>query len=143
MRYRKVYLAACLLVLGGALTGCESFNWDPTDWFSTKKPLPGERKEVFPGGVPGVPQGVPADLVKGYQPQAEPAAPPPPQVAEEKPKPKPKPKPVARAKPKPAAAPTQVTAAPQSSPAQAPWPSPQPVRPQDQSAFPPPPPPQR
>jgi hypothetical protein len=42
---------------------------------------------VFPEGVPGVPQGVPPDLVKGYQPPAET----PPPVVEAKPvKPKPK-----------------------------------------------------
>ena len=87
----RIVMTASLLALGLALGGCESF--DPTDWFNTKKPLPGERREVFPGGVPGVPQGVPPELVEGYKPSAEP----PPQVAEEKPKPKPKPK----AKPKP------------------------------------------
>ena len=37
------------------------------DWFNNKKPLPGERKELFPGGVPGVSKGVPPDLVKGNQ----------------------------------------------------------------------------
>ena len=59
-------LLACGLTLGG----CESL--DPTEWFNTKKPLPGDRKAVFPEGVPGVPQGVPADLVQGYQPPPEP-----------------------------------------------------------------------
>ncbi len=51
---------------GFALSGCESF--DPESWFNSKKPLPGERKAMFPGGVPGVPQGVPPELTKGYQP---------------------------------------------------------------------------
>src|ERR1051326_7324671 len=37
----------------------------------TKKKLSGERKPVFPEGVPGVPQGVPPELVKGYQPAPE------------------------------------------------------------------------
>ena len=37
------------------------------DIFDNKKPLPGERRAVFPEGVPGVPQGVPPELVKGYQ----------------------------------------------------------------------------
>ena len=41
---------------------------------------------MFPGGVPGVPQGVPPELVKGYQPPPEPAAGGR-EVAEEKPKP--------------------------------------------------------
>jgi len=64
---------------------------DPSEWFNTKKPLPGDRKAVFPEGVPGVPQGVPADLVQGYQPPPEPV--PEPRVVEAKPKAKPKPKP--------------------------------------------------
>jgi hypothetical protein len=60
---------AMLVVL--ALAGCSSGNFDPTDVFNvlnTKKPLPGERKAVFPQGVPGVTQGVPSELVKGNQP---------------------------------------------------------------------------
>jgi hypothetical protein len=68
--------------LAGALVlaGCDSF--DPLDKFqdwdimsSKKDPLKGERREVFPRGVPGVPQGVPPDMVKGYQ--APPEEPPP------------------------------------------------------------------
>ena len=42
---------------------------------SNKKPLPGERRAGVSEGVPGVPQGVPPDMVKGYQPPPE--APPP------------------------------------------------------------------
>ena len=71
MRCRRVFLIASLLAVGVAVSGCETF--DPTEWFNPKKPLPGERKEVFPGGVPGVPEGVPPELMKGYQPPAEPA----------------------------------------------------------------------
>jgi hypothetical protein len=59
-----------------ALAGCDSF--DPLDKFQdwdilgqNKTPLKGERKEVFPSGVPGVPQGVPPDMMKGYQPPPE------------------------------------------------------------------------
>ncbi len=84
-------LPVAALFCGLALSGCDSF--DPLDKFqdwdimSSKKPLPGERRPVFPEGVPGVPQGVPPDMVKGYQPPAE--APPP--VIEAKPaRPKPK-----------------------------------------------------
>jgi hypothetical protein len=69
-------LAAAALVTGLALAGCDSF--DPLDKFqewdimgSSKTPLRGERRPVFPEGVPGVPQGVPPDMVKGYQPPAE------------------------------------------------------------------------
>jgi hypothetical protein len=67
---------AALVVCGLALAGCDSF--DPLDKFqdwdllgSNKTPLRGERRDVFPQGVPGVPQGVPPDMVKGYQPPAE------------------------------------------------------------------------
>ncbi|MBZ0124631.1 MAG: hypothetical protein K8F31_12185, partial [Roseovarius sp.] len=76
--------------------GCESF--DLTDLFPDgKKKLAGERRPVFPDGVPGVPQGVPPELMKGYQPPenaADPAAatPPPEAAPEEKPKPAPKPR---------------------------------------------------
>ena len=35
------------------------------DWLDTKKKLPGERKPVFPEGVPGLEQGVPKELYKG------------------------------------------------------------------------------
>ena len=97
MRRRQILLIASLLASGIMLGGCSTF--DPTEWFNTKKPLPGDRKAMFPDGVPGVAQGVPPELVEGYR---EPE-PPPPQVAEEKPKPKPKPKP----RPQQAAAPQQ------------------------------------
>jgi hypothetical protein len=75
MRILTAVALAGSLVLGG----CSSF--DPVDmfqdWdlFGSKRPLPGERRAVFPQGVPGVPQGVPPEMVKGYQPPPE--APPP------------------------------------------------------------------
>jgi hypothetical protein len=58
-------LAGC-----GALTG--NYDFDPTDlvptdWFNTKKKLPGERKPVFPEGVPGTSRGIPQEYVRGYQ----------------------------------------------------------------------------
>ena len=94
-------VTAGVLAFGLALAGCDSF--DPLDKLAdfdimgvSKKPLPGERRPVFDQGVPGVPQGVPPELVKGYQPPPE--APPP--VIEAKPEKKPKPKKVA-AKPRP------------------------------------------
>jgi hypothetical protein len=92
MRHRRIVLIVSLLAFGLALPGCG--NIDPTEWFNTKKPLPGDRKAVFPEGVPGVPQGVPPDLVEGYQPSPEPV--PEPRVVEEKPKPKPRPRPQPR-----------------------------------------------
>src|ERR1700731_4733872 len=70
-------IAAFALAL--SLAGCESlsdFSIDPAEWFSadflsSKKKLPGERKPVFPNGVPGVSRGVPPELVKGYQASPE------------------------------------------------------------------------
>jgi hypothetical protein len=151
----RVVLTVGVLALGLALTACE--NFDPTDIFdaeifNTKKKLPGERIPVFPQGTPGVPQGVPAELVKGYQPAPEAAAAQAaPQAAgqaapkeanaaesaEAKPKPKPKPKPKVVAKPPDPPATGSVRApAPsaeanaqqtQAAPAASPWPnSPQP-----------------
>ena len=73
----RIGLTVAALGLGLALAGCEDF--DPTaifdsDIFNTKKPLPGQRHPVFPEGTPGVSQGVPPELVKGYQQPAEAAA---------------------------------------------------------------------
>ena len=44
---------------------------------TSKKPLPGERRAVFPEGVPGVQQGVPNDMVRQNQSPQTAAAPPP------------------------------------------------------------------
>ena len=53
-------------------------SFDPSDlldFLDTKKKLPGERKPVFPEGVPGLEQGVPKDLYKGArQEQIDPNA---------------------------------------------------------------------
>ena len=92
MRLRRPLLSILLVGTGLALAGCGSFDLE--DIWSSKKPLPGERRDVFPQGVPGVQQGVPRDLVQGYQPPPEE---PPPAAEPEKPKPKP-----ARAAPRPA-----------------------------------------
>jgi hypothetical protein len=67
---QRLVAAAVLIALSGALAGCSSSlgSWDPSDlldFLDTKKKLPGERKEVFPDGVPGLEQGVPKDLYKG------------------------------------------------------------------------------
>jgi hypothetical protein len=68
----RIILVSSVLTL--PLSGCASVSdaLDPTEWFSgeffnTKKKLPGDRKAVFPQGVPGVSQGIPSDLVKGNQ----------------------------------------------------------------------------
>src|ERR1700754_5252420 len=81
MRSQRLIAAAVVIALSGALAGCSTgvSNWDPSDlldFLDTKKKLPGERKPVFPGGVPGLEQGVPRDLYKGAQqaPQDDPNA---------------------------------------------------------------------
>src|SRR6201995_164885 len=82
-RPQRLIAAAVLIALCSALAGCGSSfgsGFDPTDlldWLDTKKKLPGERKPVFPEGVPGLEQGVPKDLYKGAQqddPNAQAAA---------------------------------------------------------------------
>jgi hypothetical protein len=130
---RCIRTAALCAVFFLPLAGCESF--DPTmltDWIpDSKKKLPGERKEVFPQGVPGVAQGVPQELVKGNQPPADAsalAAPEPaPEPVAEKPKQKPKPKPrtvTNRSRPPASVAPEQEQQQPQQP--QAAWPAPPP-----------------
>src|SRR5947209_18298150 len=69
-RSQRLIAATVLVALSGALAGCSSgfSNWDPSDlldFLDTKKKLPGERKPVFPNGVPGLEQGVPKELYKG------------------------------------------------------------------------------
>jgi hypothetical protein len=109
MRCPPALLALTLTALAASLGGCSNFDMDKLDIFglNDKKPLPGERKALFPQGVPGAPQGVPPELVKGYQPpvQAAVATPEPikPAVAE-------KPKP---AKPRVARRPTRIDVQPE------------------------------
>ena len=85
---QRLISAAVLLSLSSALAGCGGGglgNFDPTDlldFLDTKKKLPGERKPVFPEGVPGLQPGVPKELYKGAQAEPEPQAAPP--VAEPK-----------------------------------------------------------
>ena len=68
-RSQRLIAATVLIALSSALAGCSSlYSWDPSDlldFMDTKKKLPGERKPVFPDGVPGLEQGVPKDLYKG------------------------------------------------------------------------------
>lgn len=73
-RPQRLIAATVLASIALALAGCSGGSFDPTDmmdWFDTKKKLPGERKPVFPEGVPGVEQGVPKDLYKGAQQQPQ------------------------------------------------------------------------
>jgi hypothetical protein len=92
-RLQRLVSASVLIALSGLLTGCGSMgNWDPMDlldFLDTKKKLPGERKPVFPEGVPGLQQGVPKELYKGsnpdtLQPQQDAAVTPAPPPAEPK-----------------------------------------------------------
>src|SRR5690348_16408047 len=78
-RLPRILAVASLLSLGLALAGCgfDTAKLDPTDildsmFANQKEPLKGERKALFPEGTPGVQQGVPPELVKGYQPPPEP-----------------------------------------------------------------------
>jgi hypothetical protein len=87
-RARRLIALTVLAAFSGVLGGCSSglSNFDPSDmldFLDTKKKLPGDRKPVFPDGVPGLEQGVPKQLYKGAQqqpddPAAQAAAVPPP-----------------------------------------------------------------
>lgn len=74
-RPQRLIAAAVLIALSGALAGCGSTaGFDPSDlldFLDTKKKLPGERKPVFPEGVPGLEQGVPKDLYRGARQQVD------------------------------------------------------------------------
>jgi hypothetical protein len=66
-RSQRLIAATVLVALTGVLGGCSSGGFDPSDlldWLDTKKKLPGDRKPVFPDGVPGLEQGVPKELYK-------------------------------------------------------------------------------
>ena len=146
-RMHRIVLLVGLSALGPVLAGCADFDMDKLDVFglNDKAKLPGDRKPVFPQGVPGVSQGIPPEYIKGNQPppdtaQTLPVEPEKPATAvkpakktaavqpadEPKPKPKRKPKPPAAAQP---AAQQDQQQAPQPQQAQspnqgmAPWPS--------------------
>jgi len=73
-RPQRLIAATVLTAMSVVLAGCSSGGFDPTDmmdWFDTKKKLPGDRRAVFPEGVPGVEQGVPKDLYRGAQQQQD------------------------------------------------------------------------
>ena len=70
-RTSRLLTGVFVLAFAGVLGGCSSLSapsWDPTDlldFLDTKKRAPGERKPVFPEGVPGMSQGVPREMVRG------------------------------------------------------------------------------
>jgi len=148
-RLPRIALLSVLVLAAPALSGCANFDPDSLDIFglNEKKKLPGERKDLFPEGVPGVSQGIPPEYRMGaQQPTADaaPAIPAEPQAAPQQAAtapvqqeaPKPKPRTVRRTAPKPAATTTAAPVTPvqsQSAPAaqttqqQAPasaWPAP-------------------
>lgn len=148
----RVVVLTVLVAAAPVLSGCANFDPDSLDVFhlNEKKKLPGERKELFPGGVPGVTQGIPPEYVKGNHPPPETAqalqAPAPEQKAAEEAEPEkkaaaaepePKPKPKRAAKPRTASQqPAQAASQPQQR--LAPWPQqdPQPAPQQAQSPWP-------
>jgi pyruvate/2-oxoglutarate dehydrogenase complex dihydrolipoamide acyltransferase (E2) component len=79
-RAQRIIAATVLLSLCGALAGCGGggmSGFDPTDlldFLDTKKKLPGDRKAVFPEGVPGLQPGVPKELYRGAAPEPAPEA---------------------------------------------------------------------
>lgn len=92
-RSRRLIIATVLVAMSAVLSGCGSMsgltNFEPGDLFDfldTKKKLPGDRKAVFPEGVPGLEQGVPRDLYRGARASAVAEPPPPPVVAEPPPR---------------------------------------------------------
>jgi hypothetical protein len=65
----RLILAAAVIVFAPLMSACSDVvdKFETLDLFDTKKKLSGERRPVFPEGVPGATSGVPAELVKGYQ----------------------------------------------------------------------------
>jgi hypothetical protein len=135
----RIALLAAFAAVTSALTACSDFDPDKLDVFglNEKKKLPGDRKELFPQGVPGVTQGIPPEYMKGNQPAPDTAlAPPPGQTAAAEPEQKPKPK---RApKPRTVSQPAQVTIqpAPQQQPPAWPQQAQQPAQQQTQAPWP-------
>ncbi len=138
----RVVLLAALATFASALTACSNFDLDKLDVFglNEKKKLPGERKEVFPGGVPGVTQGIPPEFVKGNQPSPEAAQTAPAAEADKKTaavEPESKPKPKRPPKPRTASKPAQVTVQPAPQQQPPPWPQDQqPAQQQSQAPWP-------
>jgi len=76
MRRIHLIVLASWVVIAPVLAGCADFDpdkWDVFGW-NEKKKLPGDRRAVFPEGVPGVSQGIPKEYIKGNEPPADAAA---------------------------------------------------------------------
>jgi hypothetical protein len=150
---RGLLLSFVLLGSAGVLAGCDTI--ENFQFWDTKKKLPGARKDVFPEGVPGVTQGIPPELMKGYQePQqqaVDPTATAAQETAEKEAKPEQKGEPKAKAKPKPkkVAQPRAPSVQPEAAqpqpapsfqqappPQQAPWPGSQPQAQQQTAPWP-------
>jgi hypothetical protein len=141
-RRHRVFLTAAVLLNGLILAGCETGGISDklgemgdavVDMIpgGGKKKLPGDRKPVFPEGIPGVAQGVPPELVKGNQPPPETAETQVPEPVKPEPeKQKPKKKKVLAQKPPPQRPVQQQPAA---------WPAPPPQQPQPAAQWPAPP----
>jgi hypothetical protein len=155
-RRHRVILTAAVVLNGLILAGCETGGISDklgemgdavVDLIpgGGKKKLPGDRKPVFPEGVPGVAQGVPPELVKGNQPLPETAETQVPEPVKPEPvKQKPKKKKVLAQKPPPQPPVQQQPAAwpappPQPQPA-AQWPAPPTQQAPADTAWPAPPP---
>jgi len=152
-RMPRVVLVAGLVALAPVLSACESLDLDKLDVFglSDKKKLPGERRAVFPEGVPGVTQGIPQEYIRGQQPPAETAdvMPTEPARAAAPAAPAAPPRARAQARPRPATAAAPARRAPSAQPAAQPaqqpaaWPEPaqqarpaQPAQQQDPQPWP-------
>ena len=143
-RMHRIVLWVGLIAIGPVMAGCADFDMDKLDVFglNEKAKLPGDRKPVFPQGVPGVSQGIPPEYIRGNQPppdtaQTLPVEPEKPATAgnpakktaavqpADEPKPKPKRKPKQPAPAQPAAQQAQQAPQQAQSPNQgmAPWPS--------------------
>ena len=68
--WKRIVILAGLVALAPVLAGCADMDMDKLDVFhlNDKKPIPGERKPVFPNGVPGVTQGIPPEYLHPNQP---------------------------------------------------------------------------
>jgi hypothetical protein len=146
MRPARLVLAAVVVAAGPMLSACESANslvsaMENFEIWDSKKKLPGERKPVFPEGVPGVASGVPPEMVRGYREpeqggQIDPARAAAEAAAADQSKPKPKPKPqrtASKPPPKPQAPPDPYA---QAAPARTAAPAPAAAQPAPQAAAP-------